>query len=517
MKTLKGKKTGISEKTREPEAVFPGIAVIDKYEKSLKESEERFRMLVELASDAFFVIDGKGNFIQTNSKGYLELGYSKEEFLTMNIKDVIPGEELEKLPLALHEIEKGKTVFSERILRCKSGELISVEASLTRFPDGNIQAILRNISKRKKAEQALIQSQENYKSLIEYSPDGIFIHDERGEVFFANPAALKIMGINALEQLKSKHIFNYVLPEYHDKIREQKAKMDKGENIEFMITKIRRADGTTIEVESKPIEIVFEGKKSTLVVYHDISYQRQLEKEHLRAEIAEEANKKLQQEISDRKKAEEKVKQSLREKEVLLKEVHHRVKNNLQVISSILSLQSSYVTDKRTIDLLKESQNRIKSMSFIHEILYQTRDFSNINFSEYIVNLAGNLLQSYSRTNNIKMHQDVGNVFLNLDLAIPCGLIINELVSNALKYAFPDKNDGEISIVVKQSGDFVNIDIGDNGTGLPQNIDYRNTESLGLQLVMTLVEQIEGDITLKGGKGTNFSIVFQGSRTKKNK
>ncbi|MBL7884474.1 MAG: hypothetical protein JNL69_10430, partial [Bacteroidia bacterium] len=220
--------------------------------------------------------------------------------------------------------------------------------------------------------------------------------------------------------------------------------------------------------------------------------------------------------ITEKKLVEEKIKQSLQEKEVLLKEVHHRVKNNLQVISSILNLQSSYVKDAGTLNILKESQNRIKSMAFIHESLYQTKDFSSINFSEYVVNLSNNLIHSYSNFEyEIKLNLDIQNVFLNLDLAIPCGLIINEIISNALKYAFVEKqNDGEISIEMKTEDENLILKLSDNGAGLPKNIDFRNTESLGLQLVVTLTEQLNGTIELDTTNGTAYTIIFNQTQAK---
>jgi PAS domain S-box-containing protein len=220
--------------------------------------------------------------------------------------------------------------------------------------------------------------------------------------------------------------------------------------------------------------------------------------------------------VTEKKFAEEKIKQSLQEKEVLLKEVHHRVKNNLQVISSILNLQSSYVKDEGTLNILKESQNRIKSMAFIHESLYQTKDFSSINFSEYVVNLSQNLIHSYSNfEHEIKLNLDIQNVFLNLDLAIPCGLIINEIVSNALKYAFVEtKSGGEISIKMSLDEENLTLVIGDNGIGLPKEIDYRNTQSLGLQLVVTLTDQLNGTIELNTVKGTVYTIIFKQNQVK---
>lgn len=213
--------------------------------------------------------------------------------------------------------------------------------------------------------------------------------------------------------------------------------------------------------------------------------------------------------ITENKINEEKITQSLKEKDVLLKEVHHRVKNNMQVISSILNLQSSYVKDTYALNLLKECQNRIKSMAFIHESLYQTKNFESVNFSEYVTTLSKNLVHTYSiNTKKIKLILTLDKLFLSLDASIPCGLIINEIISNSLKYAFPDNRDGIIFVNLKVLKNKVSIEVGDNGIGIPENVDVKNTQTLGLQLVDTLVEQINGTIKLTKNKGTIFSIEF---------
>jgi PAS domain S-box-containing protein len=213
--------------------------------------------------------------------------------------------------------------------------------------------------------------------------------------------------------------------------------------------------------------------------------------------------------ITDKKAVDANLRQSLKEKEVLLKEVHHRVKNNLQVISSILNLQKAYVRDKKTLEMLHDSQNRIKSMAFVHESLYQTKDFSNINFSDYIGNVTRNLMHSYASPESPpELELDLAPIELNLDIAIPCGLIINELLSNSLKYAFKNKPNGKIQLKLTESKGNIKIVIADNGPGLPETVDYRNTESLGLQLVVTLVEQINGKIKQENKKGAKFTIEF---------
>lgn len=213
--------------------------------------------------------------------------------------------------------------------------------------------------------------------------------------------------------------------------------------------------------------------------------------------------------ITENKLNEERISQSLKEKEVLLKEVHHRVKNNMQVISSILNLQSSYVKDEYAFNLLKECQNRVKTMAFIHESLYQTKNFESVNFSEYITTLSKNLVHTYAlNSKNIKLLLTLDNLYLNLDLSIPCGLIVNEIISNSLKYAFPDNRDGIIFVTLKKINNLVSIEVGDNGIGISSDFDIKNTQTLGLQLVDTLIEQINGKLVIDRKKGTKFIIEF---------
>jgi PAS domain S-box-containing protein len=215
--------------------------------------------------------------------------------------------------------------------------------------------------------------------------------------------------------------------------------------------------------------------------------------------------------ITERVRQEERVHQSLKEKEVLLKEVHHRVKNNMQVISSILNLQSSYVTDTYALNLLKESQNRIKTMAYIHESLYQNKTFTSINFSDYISTLTNNILQSYAASiQKVKLELDIQKIILNLDTSIPAGLIINELVTNSIKHAFTESHEGIIYINLHTKDNVLFLEVSDNGKGFPKEIDFRNTNSLGLQLVNTLVEQLNGKLELKQfkGGGTSFLINF---------
>ena len=182
----------------------------------------------------------------------------------------------------------------------------------------------------------------------------------------------------------------------------------------------------------------------------------------------------------------------------------------MQIISSLLNLQSRYVEDDEAVDVLKESQNRVKSMAMIHEKLYQSEDLTNINIKEYIINLVSNLFYSYNiDKNRIKKNIDIEDIKLNMETAIPCGLIISELVSNSLKYAFQYGNEGQITVFLKFIEEEYVLTISDNGVGLSKDLDFKNTDSLGLQLVNSLINQIDGKIELNKNQGTTFKIRFK--------
>jgi PAS domain S-box-containing protein len=214
--------------------------------------------------------------------------------------------------------------------------------------------------------------------------------------------------------------------------------------------------------------------------------------------------------ITDRKLDQMELLRSLHEKEVLLKEVHHRVKNNLQIISSIFSLQTAHVgEDPRIQDLLRDSRDRIRSMAFIHESIYQTKDLDSVDLEEYIEGLGRNLMLSYSLTGKIELVTELAPVSLPLDQAIPCGLILNELISNALKHAFPKGREGIIHIRLGEEEGRISIALKDNGVGVPEGFDRQRDGNLGLELVHTLVEQLDGTISMDTTQGVSYLLTFE--------
>ena len=213
--------------------------------------------------------------------------------------------------------------------------------------------------------------------------------------------------------------------------------------------------------------------------------------------------------ISDRKRAEQQ-QASLQEKEALLKEIHHRVKNNLQIVYSLLRLQQRRTLDRQAAGILLDSQNRIKSIALVHEKLYRSDNLAEINFAQYISSLAASLLSSYCiSSEHIALETKVEPIALDIDKAIPCGLILNELVSNALKYAFPENCAGEIQVELRaKNKNLVQLTVSDNGVGIPSQFDLSRTKSLGLQLVQDFVNQLEGTVRIESQQGTIVEISF---------
>jgi two-component sensor histidine kinase len=214
--------------------------------------------------------------------------------------------------------------------------------------------------------------------------------------------------------------------------------------------------------------------------------------------------------ITERWKAEEKIKKSLEEKEVLINEIHHRVKNNMQIITSLLRIQASNITDEKIQDVFKALHDRIKSMSILYQMLYQSNDLTRVDLSEYIRNLTAHLVSMYrDRVGTIDLKLKVKDVYLDIKRTVPCGLIITELVSNSLKHAFSGVKKGEISVEMHpDGGEKYALAVRDSGKGFPEGLDYRETPSLGMKLVVDLVKQLEGTIELNSSKGTEFKIVF---------
>jgi PAS domain S-box-containing protein len=356
--------------------------------------------------------------------------------------------------------------------------------------------------------------------LISQSPDSMCMCNADGFIIKANSLFINSFDLDKEVALDRINIFNNNA--LLDRFSVDILKVKNGETVHFDYKKTFNQGKGQIFLSVKLFPTyTSDGKLSRYVfIAEDITARKNAEdaiiaaNEHLETRVKERTielsvlNDALQKEIYEHNIDEERIKASLKEKEVLLKEIHHRVKNNMQIISSMLGLQSAYVQDKKYNEMLQDSQNRIKSMALIHEKLYQSDNMAQVNFSEYVNSLITNLYSSYSiNKENVKLNCNLEKVTFNIDTAIPLGLIINELVSNSFKHAFPDNRKGEIVVDISRIDDtHYRLIISDNGIGFAQKSTYTNT--LGLNLVRALTEQIDGKLDIKTNDGSIFIITF---------
>ena len=361
--------------------------------------------------------------------------------------------------------------------------ILNLQRSLKRK---NLQ-LQQEIAEHKRTEEALKVSKNQYRRLVEFNPGPIVVHSA-GRVVYVNKAAVKTLRGTDPQEFVGKPVLDFIHPDYRDIALERIRQAQKGGKVtETIEEKFIRLDGKIIDVEVTSFPTLFQGKPANQVIFQD---------------------------ISERVAAEKKVKKSLREKEVLLKEIHHRVKNNLQVINSLLSLQSRRLDDKQTTAVFDEIKNRVYSIALVHEKLYESKDLANIDFGEYTRMLVSHLYKTFPTGQaNVKLEIKASPVSLQVDKAIPCALIINELVSNALKYAFRDGRKGELIVEFKtKEPGKVTLTVTDNGVGLPEDIDVDEPKALGLQIINALVRQLHGTLRVVKQKGTAFIIEFQAKK-----
>jgi PAS domain S-box-containing protein len=368
-------------------------------------------------------------------------------------------------------------------------------------------------------KEELKKNEETYRRMFESFQDLYCCTDMNGIITLITPSVVSHCGYN-INELKGNSILKlYSDPEEYDRLLEELKKSTvNGYEVKFL-TK----DGKAIYM-SVNAQIIYDGTLSVPLsiqtIYHNITARKRSEEElikyrfHLEEMVKERTrelqrlNKKLEEKILEHINSEEKVRYSLQEKEILLKEIHHRIKNNLQIISSLLYLQSDSITDKDDREKIRDSQSRVKSIAIVHEKLYTSKDLSKIDFYEYVESLVSYLLSTYSiNKDSIKVKIKMKNIYLDIERAIPCSLIINELVTNSLKYAFPEGK-GEIYIEMCRKDDKYMLKVKDNGRGLPGDLDPENIKTLGLELVFNLSEQIEGTVEILRDTGTVFKIIF---------
>jgi len=464
---------------------------LEAQEIALRESTERYHALFNRSVVGVYVHDLTGQFLDANDTALTWFGYTREQIGTLNIYDLLDEVQVQTAQASMAEILRTgyNSLPGQYQVTGRDGRImwLEIESSLL-YKDGKpyaIHGIAHNITERKQAETAIRESEQKFRSITEQVQDVIFITDQHGTITYISPSSAAVFGWPAADMLNQR--FPEFLAECDIPLALARFErtLRTAQTTNDLCLNMKRQDGTEFVGELRAALLYQNGTAcGTIGVIRD---------------------------ITERQRAEEHVRAALQEKEVLLKEIHHRVKNNMQVVSSLLNLQATLLPDEQSRMMFRESQQRIKTMALIHERLYQSDNLMNIDFKNYVDHLVHDLYRSYvAPGTRIEFNIDIIGVELDLDTAIPSGLIVNELVSNAIKYAFPD-NSGTVLIQLQccRENEYEFI-VADNGRGMPEGFDIEQLNSLGLQLVKGLVEeQLDGTLELQQNvPGTRWIVRF---------
>jgi PAS domain S-box-containing protein len=451
------------------------------------------RQVIDLNPSFVFAKDGEGHFTLVNQALAEAYGTSVERLLGKTDADFNPSKKEVEL-FRRDELEVMHTLkekfIPEEVITDAAGKvrwlqtikrpILSVDGTANQ-----LLGIATDITARKEAESALRQSEERFRQIAENIRE-VFWITEPGDnkLVYISPAYEEVWGRSCRSLSDVSHTWiDTVHPDDRARLVEAAVTVQAGVQYD-MEYRIVRPDGEVRWVRDRAFPVV----NAAGEVYRV-------------AGIADD--------VTERKQALEQLTNSLQEKEVLLKEIHHRVKNNMQVITSLLSLQSRTIKDEQAFSVFQDSQNRVKSMALIHETLYQSKDLSRINFAEYLEKLVAHISRSYRlRPEAVKITSSVDHVSLPIDMAVPCGLIINELASNSLKYAFPADLRGAVNITFRRAEAEYLLSVSDTGVGLPADFDPEKGKSLGMKLVRMLTGQLGGELKYSNGVGTTFEIRF---------
>ncbi|MDI6644224.1 MAG: PAS domain S-box protein [Methanobacteriaceae archaeon] len=458
----------------------------------LKESENRYRTIFENTGAATILFNKEGLITLTNSEMENVTGYKKEDIQGKRkwMEFVHP----EDLPIMM-EYNKKREINPEsvpnsyeiRIINNK-GEIRNAQITVDKIPNMDLYVTsMLDITNLKNAYQQLEESENRFRSMFENNPVAYQCLDVNGILLDMNQPLCELLGYER-EELIGRNFKDYCSTvnqeQFHEKFRYLN---DKG-----------LVNNQVIEFNTK------KGDKKTVLVTCRLQRDTKTNKP-IRIHC-------ILTDVTERQKILDQLHDSLKEKEMLLKEIHHRVKNNLMIISSLLNLQSRSIKDKATLSVFRESQNRARSMALIHDRLYRSTDLKRINFGDYIQNLANELFRTYVLDpEKIQLHYDVEDLMVDINTAVPLGLIVNELAANAMKYAYPQGESGKIHICFHKEGENYILRIKDEGVGIPDDLDISQVKTLGLQLVNSLTEQIDGKLDLNRDNGTDFRITFKES------
>ena len=465
-----------------------------------EKSEGLFRALLEAAPDGMVIADETGTIVLLNGQAERLFGYPRAELIGQKVEVLVPHQFRARHEGLRHGYEEDPRARSmgaglELSGRRKDGTEFPAEISLSPLKTAQgmlVSAAVRDVTEQRRIQHALRESEQRFRVLLHGVKDyAIYLLDPEGRVASWTEVAEAVLGYRT-EEILGRHFSCFFTPEHRE----------RGEPAEAL--RVAAAAGRW---EEEGWRVRKDGSRfygsALLTALHD-DQGRLTGFAIVTRDITE------RKRVEELKHKEEMMAEALRREVLLRREIHHRVKNSLQIVSSLLFLRSQSVGDPRLEAILNESRSRVSSIALIHEKLYRAGDVSQIDFSDYLRDLVRDVFQALriNRT-TVAMRVDTEPVMLGIDVAVPCGLIVTELVSNALRHAFPDSREGEVVVELRPDGDGkLLLRVQDNGCGLPKGFDWRQSKSLGLQLVGDLTRQVGGDIRFESGPGTVVTILF---------
>lgn len=454
----------------------------------LERNEQLFKSLFTYNPNPVIRFSLEGKFLDVNKKTEELAGLSKKELMEFDFSAFIADDDKERIADHFKKAANGKPQHYEVKANTKNG-IIEVESTLSPiYIMGEITGlfcITKDITEEKKAKRALKKSEERWQQLVRQNPQPVQIV-QQGKIVYINPAGSEYYRAESPDELIGRSIMDFVHAEDREKVLKRKDTLEKNEHVAPTENKIILLNGEERFIEAHSIPISYNGKPAIQTVVHD---------------------------ITDLKEKQELIGKSLKEKETLLREIHHRVKNNLAMISSMLELQIMQSTDESVTNALRDSQLRIRSIAIIHEKLYQNESLYDIGFDNYLKELVETIQQTYStKGKTIETSYDLDPVSLDINQVIPGSLIVNEVIVNSFKHAFTNKTEGNLTISLNYLNGKIDLTITDDGNGLPENFDINEQQSLGMTLIQALTSQLEGTFDFTNdpnGDGTLFNLKFE--------
>jgi PAS domain S-box-containing protein len=486
--------------------------------RSIEQSEARKTAILDSAFDAIVTMDHRGLLVEFNPAAEKLFGYTRADVIGRTMVDrIVPPSQREAHARGFARyLATGEGPVLGRVI-----ELPAMRSDGTEFPaelainrvKGDLEplftAFIRDITERRRMEEDVRANQKRFRALVDASAQIVWTATAAGDVVDESPSWCAFTGQTKEDYLDPARRSSAIHPD--DLLGVRSAWMEAArEKRQFSGEyRLRHASGDWRWATYRVVPLIDEkgDLKEWVGMNVDITAEKMslLEREHLLYELKS-LNAELEQRVESRTAE---LSAALKEREVLLQEVHHRVKNNLQVISSLINIQMRQMSDQRARAALEECRTRIAAIALIHEKLYQTKDYASVPFSEYARNLAANIFHATGISpSSIVLKVDIERILLPVDKAIPCGLILNELITNALKHAFPDNRSGSIHVELRASGGRMLLAVEDDGIGMPAGFDTTRSKSLGMQLVSTLVRQLDGELSTIREHGTSFRITF---------